>query len=100
MIVHRAAFRNYCGRLGEHPEVRAAIGLTEVARGDHPVDAAADLDWFDVDPRTAATELLDTVAALTVVPEAQKESIQVLNDQPTERLRVTPLHTPLNRGEA
>jgi hypothetical protein len=99
VIVHRTAFRTFCPVPNERPEVRAEIGIAEVARGDHPVDAAADLDWFDVDPRAAVAELLDTVTALTVVIEAQRECIQVLEDQPTERLRVPPLPTPLGGGE-
>ena len=81
----------------ERPEVQAAIDSAKVARGGHSVDAT--LAPIDVDPRTAATELLDTVTALTVVIESQQERTPDLEAQPTERLRVTPPHTPLNRGE-
>ena len=77
--------------------MQAAIDIAEVARGEHPVDVA--LGPVDVDPRAAAADLLDTVTALTVVTEAQKGRIQVLEDQPTERLRVPPLPTPLGGGE-
>lgn len=75
-LTHRTFYRV----LGEHPEVRAAIDIAEVARGNRPVDAAADLDPVDVNPRAAVAELLDTITALTVVIEAQKERIEELED--------------------